>query len=297
MLFKNTTELKAFFPVNISFDFDQVKPYISTAEEKYIIPLLGNEQWEEIQDYYESKGSEGSEAIPEFDALIEVLQKPIAYFAVYLASSKLDLKLMNAGFVVTETTGYAPASEHRTKNLKADLLRDAYDSVEVLLRFLEAHIEDYPNWENSTAYQENFQFFIRNAVEFDKEVRIDESRLTWLNYRPTMRKIQMIKIIPTISKDLADEILDQIKTDTVTEENEALLEFIRAALANFTAGIEKKDPELTQFGVTFLSEAKKLLYETPDNYPLFKASSAYVEAINLKGYQNTEESGLYVFGG
>jgi len=292
MLFKTTTELKEFFPVNISFDFDQVKPYIATAENKYIKHLVGDDQWEEVEDYYDSE----SEAITELDDLIEVLQKPIAYFAVWLASSKLDLKLTNAGFVVSESQGYAPASEHRTKNLKADLLRDAYDSVEVLLRFLEAHIDDYPLWEDSTAYQENFQFFIRNAVEFDKEVRIDESRLTFLNYRPTMRKIQSLKIIPTISKALADQILLEIKTDALTDENALLLEPIRSALANFTAGIEMKDPALTEFGTTFLSEVKRILYENPDDYPLFKASTAYEEDMNLDPYENDEDSPTYVFG-
>ncbi len=67
------------------------------------------------------------------------MQTQPGQFTIYLATPHMDLHLSEMGFVVTHTSNSAPASAHRVQAARDALLSSGYDSLEIMLRHLEAH--------------------------------------------------------------------------------------------------------------------------------------------------------------
>lgn len=291
-LIKSTEEVKNYLSVDISMQDKTIQPYIKPAEEQ-VIRLLGKEQYEELDDYF----NYSDEEVAELDALLPYVQRPVVNFAFFMGLSMLNVSIGENGIAVISNQNLAPASKQRTDDLKADLEKAAYDALESLLEFLEEHIDDYPLWEASEAYAYTYQYLINSARRFDELLRINRSRLTFLQWRPTMADVELLEIYPMVSKDYCDELKEEIKAGSVSEYNQLVLPYLQKALAYLTASRElDKKYDLT--GRAYLMEAKKLLDANPDNYPTYKASSVYDSTItSYARHENEEDGQFYVMGG
>jgi len=290
-IIKTNEEIKKYLSVDISLNTKTVDPYIKPAEEQ-VIRLLGAEQFDELDNYY----NHSTETVEELDALLPFVQRPVVNFAFLQGLSMLNVSIGENGIAVISNSNLAPASKQRTDDLKADLERSAYDALESLLEFLEANIEDYPLWEASEAYAYQYEYLITSARRFDELLRINRSRLTFLQWRPTMADVEILQIHPMVSKDFCDELKEEMKAGSVSEANQVVLPFLQKALAYLTASIEL-DKKYENRGLAFLMEAKKIMDLTPANYPTYTASSAYVSTLtNYQRYENKEDSNFVVMG-
>lgn len=290
-LIKSIDDIKNFLSVDISMQTKTIEPYYKPAEQ-HVIRLLGKEQYEELDDYYNFS----DEAVEELDALLPYVQRPVVNFAYFLGLSMLNVSIGENGIAVISNSNLTPASKQRTDDLKADLEKAAYDALESLLEFLEQHTDDYPLWESSDAYTYQYEYLITSARRFDELLRINRSRLTFLNWRPTMADVETLQIHPLISKDYCDELKTQMKSDTVTEANLVVLPHLQKALAYLTASIEL-DEKYQMRGQQYLMEAKKIMDTSPESYPTYTASTAYVATLtSYQKYENTEDSKFFVTG-
>lgn len=288
-LIKEMSEVQKFLSVDISMKEKTIRPYVLPAEEQ-LIRLLGKEQYQELDDYYNGPGS----GIEELDDLLPIAQRPIVNFAYFLGLSMLNVSIGNNGIAVVSNGNLSPASKQRTDDLKTDLEKAAYDGLESLLEFLEEHIDDYPLWESSDAYALQYEYLISSARRFDELLRINRSRLTFLNWRPTMQDVEFLKINPKVSKEFTDELKTQIKSGSVTAANLVILPLLQKALAYLTAA-DELDPKYENRGMSYLMEAKGIMDKAPDSYPTYKASSVYVaELTSYQSYENTEDSNFFV---
>lgn len=290
-LIKDINEVKEFLPVDISTQDKTITPYKKPAEE-HVIRILGKDQFEELDDYHNFS----DEAVVELDALLPYAQRPTVNFAFFLGLSMLNVSIGENGIAVISNSNLAPASKQRTDELKSDLEKAAYDALESLLEFLEENIDDYPLWEASDAYAYQYAFLITSARRFDELLRINRSRLTFLNWRPTMADVEFLQIHPRVSKEFCEELKGEIKSGSVSEDNQVVLPLLQKALAYLTASIEL-DPKYENRGQSYLMEAKRIMDAAPDDYPTYKASTAYVATqTSYQRYENTEESNFFVTG-
>jgi hypothetical protein len=290
-LIKTIEEVKKYLSIDISMDAKSIQPYIQPAEEKVIL-LLGKEQYEELDDYYNNS----EESDDELDALLPYAQRPIVNFAYHIGLSMLNVSIGNNGIAVVQTQSLTPASKQRTDDLKADLEKAAYDALESLLEFLEVNVDDYPSWEESDAYVNQYSYLIISARKFDELLRIDRSRLTFLNWRPTMADVEFLEIYPTVSKEYCDELKEEIKANDVSEDNAVVLPLLQKALAYLTASLEL-DKKYENRGRAYLMEAKRIMDAAPDDYATYAASAVYVATqTSYQRYENTEDSNVFVTG-
>lgn len=287
---KNIDDVKNFLSVDVSMQNKTIEPYKKPAEEE-VIRLLGKDQFEELDDYYNFS----DEAIEELDALLPYVQRPVVNFAYYKGLSMLNVSIGENGIAVVSNSNLTPASKQRTDDLKADLENAAYDALESLLEFLEENIDDYPLWEASDAYAYQYEYLITSARRFDELLRINRSRLTFLNWRPTMADVEILQIHPLVSKEFCEELKEELKDGTVSEANQVVLPLLQKALAYLTASIEL-DKKYEMRGTQYLMEAKKIMDTTPADYPTYAASSAYVELTSYAKYENLEENNFMVIG-
>lgn len=290
-LIKTIDEVKNYLSVDISMQDKTIMPYIKPAEEQ-VIRLLGKAQYAELDDYYNLS----EETDEDLDALLPYVQRPIVNFAFFMGLSMLNVSIGDNGIAVVSNSNLTPASKQRTDDLKADLEKAAYDSLESLLEYLEENIDKYDSWTGSEAYAYQYEFLISSARKFDELLRIDRSRLTFLQWRPTMADVEHLEVYPQVSKAFCDELKTEIQTGEVSEENAVVVPLLQKAVAYMTAAIEK-DRKYEQRGRMYLMEAKRIMDAAPDDYPTYRDSTAYVADIaSYQPYENTEDSTLFVTG-
>lgn len=296
-LIKSIDEVQKYLSVDISMSEKTVIPYVQPAEVE-VIRLLGKELYAELDEWYnlgEEEGEEGEGTDGDaLAALLPYVQRPVVNFAYHKGLSMLNVSIGNNGIAVVSNASLTPASKQRTDDLKADLERNAWDAMESLLEFLEENIADYESWESSEAYAYQYEYLISSARRFDELLRIDRSRLTYLAWRPTMADVELLEIYPVVSKEYCDELKEEIKAGSVSEENQVILPYLQKALAYLTAAIER-DAKFANRGKAYLMEAKRLMDADIENYETYAASDAYdVDDTTYIKYENTEDSGFFV---
>ncbi len=143
-------------------------------------------------------------------------------------------------------TNLAPASKDRVQNFINSMLELGWNEIEkLMLRFLEENKEDYDEWVNSSAYTIYTENFIKTAVEFDKIIRIDQSRLRFMQMKPSIDNVEILRIEPVISKDMSDYIKSEINSDEeLSEAYAAIIKNIQRAVAYYTMFEETKEKSM-----------------------------------------------------
>ena len=154
-LFKTIEEIKEYLAVNLSSDINSLLPYIKRAEQKFIVPVLSQDQYDDLKDWYNqgSGSSTGSDLTEQqYEDLLEKVQAALANLAYLLYIPIGNLQISDGGFHVTETTNKKIASQYRIDEIKESFREAGYEGIDVLLEFLEKNADTYTEWMSSSAY-------------------------------------------------------------------------------------------------------------------------------------------------
>jgi hypothetical protein len=293
-LIKESSEIQKYVRVAGTFKASSFLPFVVPAQKK-LIPYTGSTLLESLDNWYNSEKPETNDA---YEALLPYVQDAIAKFTLSLAAPSVDTILTESGFAVVSNQNLAPASDKRVKSFIDSMDQLGWACVESLLQFLEANKSDYDEWTESDAYTEYYNNFITTAVDFDKIIRIDQSRLRFMQMKPSMDNVEILRIDPVISKAMADDIKAEIKEgNELSEEYLAIHTNIKRAVAYYTMFEETKDKKYEEKGDAFLAEVKKTIDANPDNYTLYASSDCYdSEKTSYNNFENKEENKLFSFG-
>ena len=330
-IIKDTSTLQKFVRVNVSVIKESFLPFELDAQQKYILPYLGEVLHKEILTYLGNESGDNTDypswadtdskkAI--FKEVIHLTRAALAKFTLYLAAPHFDLHLSEAGFIVTDTTGSAPASAERVRKLVQAYLTQGYDSLETLLRYLEKHHQVIDSYKDSEALVIASGNLINSAELFDRIVSIDGSRRRFIQLKPDMDNIERLVIEPVISPALAEKLREGVRKKDLNADHKKLLELLQRALANLVMAecitlddvsdlkiitgntgpdkdlLFKRRERLQGVGNNFLAWAKRLLDKDPDKYPEYKNSDQFVQNRTYSMYQNTDDDDnrIFVFG-
>lgn len=293
-LIKDLTTLQKYVKVSSAFKVDSFKPFIVDAQIKYLSPHLGDTLLEALDTWYNAATPQTNAA---YTALLPYVQAAVAKFTLAVGAPSNDTVLTESGFAVIMNQNLAPASTARVQSFVDSMLNLGWNEVEQMLRFLEKNKANYSSWTSSSAYTEFTGSFITTAVEFDKIIRIDQSRLKFMQLKPIMDDVELLRIEPVISKAMADDIKAKVITGILgTYSN--ILPMIKRAVANFTFFADTKDKKYEELGDAYLSEVKLVIDATPTDYPLYAASTNYdADKTSYKSFENKEDNKFFVMGG
>lgn len=278
----NTIEdFQKYVRISASVDFKSVEPFIAPAIDKYLTDYIPTELFElmNAEDPAESE-----------EALMPFVDRAIAIFTLFLAAPQLDLSVQEGGFMVNSSDSTAPASAQRVTNYVASLEASGWNAVEMMLRFLETNKADYTTWTESDCYTLANRNLINSAVEFDKIVNIDKSRLRFSKFRTEIDKVEQLIIIPLISLEQYTEL----KT-TEDEKHLLLKDHLKKAVVYFVAA-EQIDQRHLGTANMFLSLAKKYIDDNVDDFEEYKNSGIYVGPRQVVFRTETEENKVITFG-
>lgn len=274
---------------------------------KYIAPYLGATLLAELEAYATSavvpewEGIEESVVAGHLGNLLTYAKNAAAKFTLLMGSGQLDVQISGAGYVVTMNQNMAPASPERIRKLNESLEQNGYDNIEAMLQFLEANADNYPSWKNSDAYTLHLSNYVNSATEFSKIVFTNASRLQFIRMREHLNNVEVLTIDPAISEAMATRVRTEMK-GTISAPVAAILPAIKKASVNlaYAASLQggAGHQQYQKLGEAYLMSVVRLMEGNITNYPEFAASTQYVESrTNYQSYENTEDSGIHVFGG
>jgi hypothetical protein len=231
-LIDNLSQVLMAASINVSNLIENWFPYIGEAQETFIKPVLGDTLYRQLQETANPIVREPEQKPVDthlFD-LLEMIRKPLALYALWLGADEFGVSISSQGIQVIETPTHKTAPQYRVQNLKENWIRRANTSLDLVLKFLDEHKEDYPGYEPQDA-----DLFIRGTLEFNSEVDIRESRRVFVSLKPVIRSVEKKYIRPTLSAELFDELKNAWKSDDdLTTAQMVLLDLIRPALAHLT---------------------------------------------------------------
>ena len=231
-LIDNLSQVLSAASVNVSNTIENWFPYIEEAQETFIKPVLGIGLYEQLQDAMalDPVPPDDGTTLENLAKLLEMVRKPLALYALWLGADEFGVSVSSQGIQVIETPTHKTAPQYRVQNLKENWIRRANTALDLVLKFLDEHREDYPAYICQDA-----DLFIRNTLEFNSEVDIRESRRVFVALKPVIRSVERKYIRPALSSELFDELKQVLLSNSeMSKEQKALMDLIRPALAHLT---------------------------------------------------------------
>ena len=231
-LIDNLSQVLSAASVNVSNTIENWFPYIEEAQETFIKPVLGVGLYEQLQDAMalDPVLPDDETTLENLARLLEMVRKPLALYALWLGADEFGVSVSSQGIQVIETPTHKTAPQYRVQNLKENWIRRANTALDLVLKFLDEHREDYPAYICQDA-----DLFIRNTLEFNSEVDIRESRRVFVALKPVIRSVERKYIRPALSAELFDELKQVLQSNSeMSKEQKALMDLIRPALAHLT---------------------------------------------------------------
>ncbi|MFY0628688.1 MAG: hypothetical protein JXR07_20515 [Reichenbachiella sp.] len=321
----NDTDLKAVLPVAGSFSHSQLLPDIRTVENREIKKLLGVTLYTSLDTAYESDSTTAVQK-----ELLTYVQPIIANLSFWMFLDKGNVSIDDTGIYAVHTETKKPAFEWQVKAVRRTFKRTGFNAIDNLIEFLEDNSADYPDWTSSSADEEARKFFLNTAIQYHEYVSIKESRYMFMALLPIMKRVELQEVSATISKELFEEIKDQLSSLTISLTNADLLYNLKGSIAHLSwsfallelpviidsDGIQLLDSSYSgsdiklsesdakrinaisirheKIGMSYLEKVKDYLQENADDYPLYKASDCYIDILEDESteFENDPDSGI-----
>ena len=233
-LLSTTSEIREHASINKNYHFDSLKRFVKIATAEYIIPLIGEEQYEDILAKYEAETTSGKDL-----KLLELLQGALANYTLFEAAPHINVHVSEMGIqqsYVDDADTSRPATNQAVNKIELSYQKQGYRYADLALKYLEKNADDFPIWVASEAFTQTRDLFIRNKTEFSRFNTSLSSLKTYQAFRPYLKNTENFKIRPVLGAtefdSLKQALQDEIKLDSpLSAMQRQLLEKIQPALA------------------------------------------------------------------
>ena len=258
-----------------SIDFDNLKSYIEMGE-RDVKKIISREVFTVALNHYASDNyqkkidppaeGETEDLHPEYlvlDELVAKIQYPVAIGAYRKYAPSNDITHSDKGRQIFVSDEEKPAFEWQIEKDNENLLSLYHEAVDMLLEFLDEHIDDtVPTgdsevttsllpWGTTKEYEATKQLFLNPADQFEQYFSIHRSRMVFLALVPSMTRVQDGQIKPCFTEEKYAELKDQILDNDLIDANKPLVELAASALAliSMSVAIKRLSIELLPNGL------------------------------------------------
>jgi len=249
MLITTIEQFRAASSINVSNTIDSWLPYISEAEDTFIIPVIGLPAYRSILEIIAGSTLIVHEAAPVVEpdpggvpgtgvedtpevlqqSFIGLLRKAEALYALHLGIDEMSLSISSAGIQVITSDTHKPAPQYQIMNLKETYITRAHRQIDVALSF-------YAEYSSSLGFTipGQSQCFIRTAAEFQLCADIHSSRRVFLSLIPIMTSIEKKYLSPTLSPLFFASLKTKLFASSLTADEKIVIDMVTPALAHLT---------------------------------------------------------------
>jgi len=253
MLIKTKEELKKYIStMHKNTSHETLLSFIEQAEFKYVMPFVGPELMEELQEAYDAGTLNEAQ-----QALMKLLGKAIAFYAMLDALPFLNASIGDAGVMENQNGGAAPARQWVYHHLENSTSTNADVFLDLALGHLEKHKDVFASWSESEAYQESKSLYINTTAELSRLTNLQGSRRAFMALQPFILRAEEFYIEPVLGFDLHKQLKDSLlDLAAQSEPQRELLRLVKRALAQYA--LVESVPELafthTGAGLKVLNE-------------------------------------------
>lgn len=196
MLLKNKEDINNYAEANQSLKYASIKPSIDTATSEFLIPVLGIDQYQDLDTAW-------NQATPALttaqESLLVKAQKALAYYSLYEFTPFAEVQIGDGGLRTNRTDAKPGAFRYQAENIQNALLSRAHKYLEEMLEHLENNIADYPLWSASDEFANYRALFITTGKQFKTAYpNVQHPRQLYLKLLPSFLLIEELTIQPTI---------------------------------------------------------------------------------------------------
>jgi hypothetical protein len=275
--------------IHKSINFQNLRSYIEFAQRE-VTSVVGEGVFNQALDHYHSEqylvhGNDPQSPYYLLDLLVQRLQLAVALNAYRRYAPGADLSHSDKGRQIFVSEQEKPAFEWQIEKDNENLLSLASEATESLLEFLDQYIH-YPTaqnpllaWSSSEQFLGSRSLLISSARQFEKVAPIGSSRLTFLALVPFLQRIQDNEIRACFQPARFAELLSQLVSTQLSEQNKLILEMAvqPLGLLALSMAIKRMAVRVKEDGVFSLATEKVIRVKTTS----FKADRNEV-AVNLE---------------
>jgi hypothetical protein len=215
-------DLKPYLPVPYNNRLNSL-PDFTLAEEKYLLPILGQALYNETLQPNPSG---------DMTTLIGKCRAVIAPFGYVDHIDFLQVQLSDNGLVALEPEQHRKAYKWENNAVKDTLTNLGFSRQESLIQYLTTNKNTYPLWSNSPYNNSDFAF-IRNGEELSTAITIYQPHRSFMTLKPLFAEIGELTIKSALSDQYYEDLSERLLagTDEILPEEKPVLRLIRMAAA------------------------------------------------------------------
>jgi len=278
MLITSISDFLKSIPTAQGTEWAAIEPFVKAAERHTKSSLTGVD----LYNYIEGITSNTN-------LLQDELRNIIAYKAYKSAIPFVDLIQTQNGFGVVSNTNIAPASKERVERLIAQCEQQLDTATDMLILQISAVPAALAEWTKFGGFEELTNCIFQTGIDFCKYTKSENlKRGTFLAAKNDLLSFQYSEIAEVISIAFMDELVSQVRTNTLTLLNSKIVRKLKPILGLLTQHKVEEAEEL-------LGQLANLLDNNLSSYVIYAGSSEYAIKIAAK-YQNKQTDSTYFFG-
>ncbi len=243
-----------------SINFDNLKPYMLFAE-RDLKQIIGKDVFDVAEQHYngdhycQETADEDHPEYPVLDEFVSRIQMVVAIQAYRRFVPSNDIAHSDKGRQIFVAEQEKPAFEWQIEKDNENLLAIALEATDVLLEFLDDHIADTVTikvdgeddsvgllipWANSDEFKIIKGLFVSTIEQFEQVFPINGSRVTFRALIPFLRHVQQNIIKSTFIPEKYTELLNQVLSNSVTDDNKQILDLVRQPMVMFALSMAIK---------------------------------------------------------
>jgi hypothetical protein len=223
--FLNITEFKNHVGggANVSLEIDSIEPTMLDAAQNHLAVWVG--------DSLVAKMGSGTGFTAAETAFAPYFLRALAKLTMYEYSYIGGVQFSESGMLRAVGENFQTAYKYQENDYRKKMLESGYEALEVALKYLASHANDFPTWVSEVQDRHN-AYFVRYASECRMAYTKTLSRYTYEALRGLVEDVQYF----AIEKMLPAALFTQLRTkylagNGTTEEKKAIL-FVQRAIVN-----------------------------------------------------------------
>jgi hypothetical protein len=275
MLLTSLEDFLKCIPTAEGSEWTALEPFANSADTTIKATLVGVD----LYDYIKTLSADNE--------LKTTLCNLIAFQLYKNAIPFVDLIQTNNGFAVISNSNQAPASKERVERLILWCEQSIDLHTDLLIMQLMSNAAAWAEWVKFKGFKTLTNCFFLTGIDFASYSKYS-TRADFLKMKPSILSAQKNDLSERLSIDYVAELIGQIRTNSLTEKNEQIVDSCKLVLAKYA---EKEEHEAEEL----LTQIVVMMEKTLTDYPTYAASAEYALKIAPK-YENKQSDPTFFFG-
>ena len=248
-------ELNAYIPVSSALNFESLESSLRDAENLFLLPLFGENVMIRLEELYNSS----DDLNPIQRLILDEARRAEANLAFWYNFNELNTRITDQGFQRQESSDgtFKSTYKYQELQLRSIFKNKGFNAIDRLLYLLESHMDLFPEFEQSPAYEERKTAIVRSTKEFNDSCFINESRIIFLRLKPVLKQVEETLFVSIVGQVFYDNFMAALANGDETIDGvsvEKLRLMICRIVCNLSAAVLiRSTGSLTDRGLYFLN--------------------------------------------